>query len=154
VSTVNRPILLATNDPNDVFAFWRYHKQCGVQNPVEIFQDGEDVVRYLANPRPNPPTPALMILSLKMPRMGAMDLLECLKATRQNGFPIALLVPGEAHTVPLAVMAYRFGVARFIFSPIEKSEFCRLMSQFPALTMTSCCEANNRTEPQTAAQQI
>jgi hypothetical protein len=48
-------------------------------------------------------------------------------------------------------MAYRFGVQRFIFKPLEKKEFCTLMSQFSAITMKACCDANTRTEPQTPA---
>jgi FixJ family two-component response regulator len=93
--------------------------------------------------------PALLILSLKMPRMGAMDVLEYLKATRQNTFPIALLIPGEAHTVPLAVTAYRFGVERFLTRPLEKNEFCSLMSQFPAITTKGCCDLTIVTQPLT-----
>jgi FixJ family two-component response regulator len=148
VSTTNRPILLATNDPNDIFAFWRYHKECGVQNPVELFQDGEDVFRYLAHPHPGRLPPALLILSLQMPHVGGMRVLEYFKWTRQNGFPIVLLIPGEAHTVPLAVAAYRFGVERFLTRPIEKNEFCNVISQFPAITQ-ACCDLPILTKPVT-----
>jgi CheY-like chemotaxis protein len=75
-TTTRGPILLATNDSNDVYTFWGYHKQCGVHNRVEIVSDGEDALRYLASTTPNHPLPALVIISLTKPRVGGLKVLE------------------------------------------------------------------------------
>jgi FixJ family two-component response regulator len=139
VSTDLRPILLVTDDSNDVFTFWAYHKQCGIQNPVEVLQDGEDVLKYLAA-RPKSLPPALLVLSLKLPRTGGIQVLEYLKATRQNDFPSALIIDAEDHDVPLAAIAYRFGAEQFLTRPIQRKQFSDLMSKFQALTSTGHCD--------------
>jgi CheY-like chemotaxis protein len=74
-------------------------------NPVEVLPDGEDVLRYLATACPQSSAPALLVLSLKMSRVGGMQVLEHLKKNRQNGFATALLISSQHHDVPLAVMA-------------------------------------------------
>jgi len=123
-----RPILLATNDFSDVYTFWLYHKQCGVHNRVEVLSDGDDVARYLGGSHPNLPPPALLVASLKMPRMGGLQLLEHLKATRQNGFPSVLLIDLQDHDVTLAAAAFRLGAESFLMRPIQKKDFCDIMA--------------------------
>ena len=150
MSTVSRPILLATDDSNDVFAFRRYHKECGIYNPLEVVPDGHDVVRYLATNPLNFPLPALLIVSLKMRRMGGLQVLEHLIATNQNGFPSVLLINSQDHNVTLVAAAYRLQAESFLMRPIEKKEFCNFMSRFHTVTMdgyadvavgvaSSCC---------------
>jgi CheY-like chemotaxis protein len=135
VSTALRPILLATDDSNDVFAFWRYHKQCRIQNRLELASDGEDVVSYLASSRQTHPLPALLVVSLKMARMGGLQVLEHLMASCQRGFSTVLLVGIEDHDATLAATAHRLGVELFLMKPIQKEHFFKLMSQFHAVHM-------------------
>src|SRR5215475_13172519 len=106
-----RPILLATDDSNDVFAFWQYHKQCGIDNQLDVVPDGEEAIRYLERRRrANVPLPALIVLGLKMPCKGGLQVLEHLKETQQSRFPTVLIINPEDHDVPLAVRAYWLGV--------------------------------------------
>jgi FixJ family two-component response regulator len=146
VSTPLGPILLATDDPNDVFTFWRYHKQCRIQNPLEVLNDGKEVVRYLESSRPTCPLPVLLVLSLKMARMGGLEVLNHLMATRQRGFSTVLLIDTRDHDVTLAATAYRLGVEQFLMRPIAKKEFCNLMSQFHEVIMDNCPEADTSAE--------
>src|SRR5262249_38282385 len=111
--------------------------------------DGEAVVRYLESSRQIRPLPALLILSLKMARMGGLQVLEHLVATCRNKFPTVLLIDASDHNVTLAVTAYRLGAESFLLRPIPKKEFCSLMSHFQAVTMDGCAEAHASTEPQT-----
>ena len=133
VGTPLKPILLATDDSNAVFMFWRYHKQCRIQNPLEVVSDGEDVVRYLESNRLNCPLPALLVLGLKMARMGGLPVLKHLKATCQRGFSTVLLIETQDHDLSLVATAYQLGVESFLMTPLEKKEFGNLMSQFHAV---------------------
>ena len=72
MGTLAKPILLATHDSNTVSMFRHYHQQCGILNPLEVFSDGEDVVRYLESDRLNHPLPVLLLLGVKMARMGGI----------------------------------------------------------------------------------
>src|SRR6476646_830729 len=112
-----RPILLATDSANDVFTFWVHHKQCGIQNRVEVLSDGTDVIRYLEGERARFPLPALLVASLKMPRMGGLQLLERLKATGQRDFPIVLLIDEPDHDLKLVALAYQLRAERFLMRP-------------------------------------
>ena len=105
--------MLAEDHSKDVFTFWRYHNQCRIHNPLEVFSDGEDLVAYLANTRA---TPALLLLDLKMPRMGGLQVLEHLKASSHRGFTKVILT--ETHDLNLVANAYRLGVASFLMKPI------------------------------------
>src|SRR6478735_7535140 len=109
-----RPILLATDNANDVFTFWVHHKQCGVHNRVEVLSDGTDVIRYLEGDRTRFPVPALLIASLKMPQMGGLQLLERLKAAKQQGFSTVLLIDEQDHDLKLVASAFRVGADRFL----------------------------------------
>ena len=142
VGTTPRPILIASDDPNDVFTFWAYHKQCGVRNRVEVFSDGEDVLRYLEIARL--PLPALMVLSLNMPRIGGLKVLEKLPPRDQRPFPTVLLIDAKDHDVDLIATAYRFGAEAFLIRPISKKDFFSLMSRFPqTVTLDDCSQPLN-----------
>ena len=137
-----RPILLATDDSNAVFMFWRYHKQCRIENPLEVVSDGEDVVRYLESNRLNFPLPVLLVLGLKMARMGGFQVLKHLRDTCQRGFSTVLMIESQEHDLPMVAAAYKLGVESFLMKPLEKKEFCSLMSQFHAVKMDGCPPAD------------
>jgi FixJ family two-component response regulator len=128
------PILLAEDDSKDVFTFWRYHSQCRIHNPLEVFSDGEDLVAYLAKSRA---TPVLLLLDLKMPRMGGLEVLEHLKTSSQG---ITKVILTETRDLPLVANAYRLGVASFLMKPIEKREFCALMAAVEGVSMDGCVD--------------
>jgi len=143
VGDVLKPILLATDDSNAVFTFWRYHKQYRIQNPLEVVSDGEDVVKYLESSRVNCPLPALLVVGLRMARMGGLQVLEHLSATCQRGFSTVLLVESQKNDLNAIAAAYRLGVHSFLTTPLQKEEFYHLMSHFHAVKMDDC-EAVNR----------
>lgn len=133
--TSPRPILLATDDSNDVFTFWGYHRQCGIHNRVEVVSDGEDALRYLASTKA---LPAVLILSLNMPRSGGLEILQRLSGTYTK-IPKVLLIDEKDHDVRLVASAIKLGVEAFLMRPLAKAEFCSLMSRFrDTLTMDGC----------------
>jgi CheY-like chemotaxis protein len=132
-----RPILLATDDSNDVFAFWGYHRQCGIQNRVEVVSDGEDALRYLVSAKA---LPVVLIVSLKIPRIGGLKVLDQLAlAGTCTRLPKVLLIDEKDHDAPLIAAAIKFGVEAFLMRPLLKSEFCSLMSRFrDSVKMDGC----------------
>ena len=130
--------MLVDNDSKDVFAFWRYHNQCRIHNPVEAFSDGEDLFAYLASSPATRPLPVVLLLDLKIPRMGGLQILERLKASKHHSFPKVLLT--ETHDVPLVANAYRLGAASFLMKPIEQREFCALMATVEGVSMEGCVD--------------
>ena len=92
----------------------------------------------MENNRLNYPRPVLLLLDLKMPRMGGLQVLEYLRATCQRGFSTILLIHTQDHDLNLVAEAYRLGADAFLMKPFEKKEFCSLMSQFQAVEMDCC----------------
>jgi PleD family two-component response regulator len=133
-----KPILLATDDSNAVIMFWRYHKQCRIENPLEVVSDGEDVVRYMESNRLNLPLPVLLVLGLEMPRMGGFQVLKHFGDTCRRGFSTVLMIESHQHDLPLVAAAYELGVESFLMKPLEKKEFCSLMSRFHGVKMDGC----------------
>ena len=132
-----RPILLATDDPNDVFTFWVHHKQCGVQNRVEVLSDGTDVIRYLKGDSVRCPVPALLVASLNMPKMGGLQLLERLLSEGHRDFASVLLIDAHCRDLKL-VEPTEVGAASFLVRPMAKKDFCNIMSAHQTITMDGC----------------
>jgi len=120
--------------------FWRFHKECQVQNPLEVLSDAEDVVRYLEGSRLKQSLPALLLLDLRIPRMGGLQLLEYLRATGQREFRTVLLIQPNDHDLNLVAAAYRLGVDAFLMKPLERKEFCSVISQVHGVAMDCCAE--------------
>jgi hypothetical protein len=137
-ATTPGPILLATHDSNDVFAFWTHHKQCGVHNRVELLADGEDVLRYLESTRLNYPVPALLVLGLRLPRVGGVQVLERMDPLHRQQFPIVLLIDTRDHDLELILPAYRLHVRAFLMRPIVHKDFCGLMTRLRNAVTMDC----------------
>jgi len=63
-------ILLAEDDPNDVFFMQRALAKAGINVPLQVVKDGQEALDYLAgagkyNDRVEFPLPSLVLLDLK-----------------------------------------------------------------------------------------
>jgi CheY-like chemotaxis protein len=79
------PVLVAEDDPNDVFLLRRAFQKAGVFNAVVVAHNGQEAIDYLRGDGPyhnraNHPFPALMLLDLKMPLVDGFDVLAWLKS--------------------------------------------------------------------------
>ena len=131
-----KPILLAEDDSNDVFIFWRYHKLCGVHNPLEVFSDGEDIISYFKSSRATCPLPALVFLDLKMPRMGGLEVLEFLSKSGYEQFSTVVLT-GNGDS-DLRAKVQQLGATSCLAKPVEKRQFCELMAGSESIQMEGC----------------
>jgi len=79
------PVLVAEDDPNDVFLLRRAFQKAGVSNPLVVVRNGQEAIDYLTTTVPatglnNNSGPALFFLDLKMPLMDGFDVLSWLHA--------------------------------------------------------------------------
>jgi len=76
------PVLVAEDDPNDVFLLRRAFQKAGLSNPLVVFRNGQEAIDYLskANNANNGAcsNAALFFLDLKMPLMDGFDVLNWL----------------------------------------------------------------------------
>jgi CheY-like chemotaxis protein len=78
------PVLVAEDDPNDVFLLRRAFQKAGVFNAVVVAHNGQEAIDYLSGGgafqnRSDHPFPALMLLDLKMPLVDGFDVLAWLR---------------------------------------------------------------------------
>jgi CheY-like chemotaxis protein len=120
-------ILIAEDDENDVQLLKNLLKACHITNPLQVLYDGEDVIAYLKGEgvyadRQKYPMPFLILLDVKMPKKGGIDVLRCLK-TMEPPPNITVLVLTAFNDLQQMNLAYLMGARSFITKPLNKEEF-------------------------------
>ena len=93
----SRPVLIAEDDPNDVFLLRRAFQKVGIAHPLVVLRNGQEVMDYFSrdgNCRVERKTgfPALMFLDLKMPMIDGFDVLSWFQShPLQAKLPIVVL---------------------------------------------------------------
>jgi two-component system response regulator len=122
-------ILLVEDDPQDVELTLRAFRSENVQSRIEVVRDGEEALDYLfcrgeykARPSDQPPT--LVLLDLKLPKVGGLQVLRELKASAEcRSIPVIVLTSsGEQRDI---AESYRLGVNSYIQKPVDIGEFRR-----------------------------
>ena len=114
-------ILLAEDSDEDIFIFNRAVKLARVTNPIRVVHDGEDVVDYLAGTgrysnRADSPLPFLVLLDLKLPRMGGLDTLKWIREQPQLGGVSVVMLTCSAQERDV-VRAYQLGARSYLVKP-------------------------------------
>jgi len=76
-------ILLVEDDPNDIILIKRAFEKARITNPLQVVEDGEEAISYLAGKGPygdreKYSLPMLILLDLKLPRKSGHEVLEWL----------------------------------------------------------------------------
>jgi CheY-like chemotaxis protein len=119
-------VLLADDDQDDVFIIPRAFEQAGIAERLVAVADGEEVLKYLKGEPPFAnrlefPFPHILVLDLKMPRMGGLDVLAWLQG-RPEGKILPVIVLTESVYAPDIRDAYRLGAKTFINKPVDLRE--------------------------------
>lgn len=78
---MNSTILLVEDSADDVFFMKRAFRLAGVQHSLQVVEDGEKAIEYLAGTGPFAnrvefPLPSLVLLDLRLPRIPGFDVLQ------------------------------------------------------------------------------
>jgi CheY-like chemotaxis protein len=116
-------ILLAEDDPNDVFLVERALREAGITHRLAVVHNGQEVLKYLTGERQGllgqpGPLPTLLLLDLDMPLMNGFEVLSWLR--RQPKFDRLPIVVFTGSTLsPDVSRAYRLGANSFVTKPAE-----------------------------------
>lgn len=112
------------------FFMTRLLGRCRIINPLQAVSNGQEAIDYLKGvgryaDRQTHPLPILMLLDLKMPVLGGLDVLRWLQTQTKPAFPIVVLTSME----DLKTMAegYRLGAHTFFVKPIREEDFLPLV---------------------------
>jgi two-component system response regulator len=120
-------ILLVEDDPQDAELTLRALRNENFKAGVQVVRDGEEALDYLFrrgdySNRPSYASPKLVLLDLKLPRIGGLQVIEQVKSSEETrSIPVVVLSSsGEQRDI---LESYRLGVNSYIQKPVDIREF-------------------------------
>lgn len=129
-SITNLPILLVDDDPNDILIAKRAFAKAQIQNKIYVTRDGEEAIRFLQKKESYKaaPTPSIVLLDLKMPKVDGFEVLETIKSDEQlKSIPIIVLTTSERDQD--IERAYNLGCNSFIVKPVSFHDFVDIVNE-------------------------
>lgn len=129
--TDNYTILLVEDDLNDVLFLKRALGKNAINNPVTVLPDGEEAIAYLSGvgkyaDRMTHPFPKVIMLDLKMPRRGGLEVLEWLKEHPQfRVIPTIVLTSSKINED--VAKAYGLGANSYMVKPSNFDDLQKMM---------------------------
>jgi CheY-like chemotaxis protein len=124
-------ILLAEDEPNDVLLIQRAFQKAQLLNPIHVVSDGQEAIHYLRGDshyadRGRFPLPTLVLLDLKMPRLGGFDVIAWVR--QQPGLKrLPLVVLTSSKDGPDINRAYELGANTYLVKPVEFDGLVEMM---------------------------
>lgn len=131
MSGPSKRVLIAEDDPSDVFLLQRAFTSAGIPANLHFVRDGQEAIDYLGGEskfadRGAYPLPDLMLLDLKMPRLNGFDVLEWLR--KQPGLRRLLVTiltsSDQARDID---RAYDLGANSYLLKPHGSQELSELV---------------------------
>jgi DNA-binding response OmpR family regulator len=126
MSGERRTILLVEDERNDVFFLEYAFQAAGITNPMQVVEDGQQAIDYLAGigkfaNRTLHPMPCLVLLDLKLPIKMGLDVLRWIRQqpALQTLLVIVLSSSRSAYDVD---EAYRLGARSYLVKPLSMNE--------------------------------
>ena len=125
-------ILIVEDDPNDVELTMTALADYNLANEVVITRDGQQALDYLycrgefsARVTGNP---AVMLLDLKLPRIGGLEVLQQVKSD-ENLKTIPVVVLTSSNEEKDMMRSYRLGVNAYVVKPVDFHEFVNAVKE-------------------------
>ena len=125
-------ILLVEDSDADAELITRALRKSNLVNRVVRLRDGVEAIEFVfregAYVQRRGGQPRLILLDLKMPRMGGIDVLKRLKAAeRTRVIPVVVLTSSAEEQDVL--ISYQLGVNSYLVKPVEFSAFTNVITQ-------------------------
>lgn len=117
----SQTILLAEDNEDDVFIFQRALAAAKIPNPLQIVNDGESTLAYLAGTggyadRIRFPVPMLVMLDLKMPRVNGLEIFKWIREQRHLDGVSVVGLNSSAEERDIT-RAYQLGARSYLVKP-------------------------------------
>ena len=125
-------ILLAEDDPNDVELTLEAMAEHNLANRVTVVHDGVEALEYLRregafSERTNG-NPAVLLLDIKMPRMGGLEVLREIRGDPAlKTLPVVILTSSREERD--IVTSYDLGVNAYVVKPVAFNDFISAVRQ-------------------------
>src|ERR1700677_574128 len=125
-------ILIVEDDPNDVELTLTALADYNLANEVVVARDGQQALDYLYcraefSERP-PGNPAVMLLDLKLPKVGGLEVLQKVKSEdRLKLIPVVVLT--SSHEEKDMMRSYSLGVNAYVVKPVDFHQFVNAVKE-------------------------
>lgn len=122
-------ILLVEDNPADVELTLRALKTHNLANRIRVVNDGAEALDFLypADGVPGP-TPRLIVLDLKLPKVSGLEVLQKLKTDgRMKLIPVVVLTSSQEERD--LVDCYRYGVNGYVVKPLNFGDFAKAVAE-------------------------
>jgi hypothetical protein len=127
-TSFTRPVLLVEDNPIDVDLTKRAFARRKLTNPIEVARDGEEALAYIPRWKAGEPTPLLILLDLKLPRVSGLEVLAQWKAQAvSRAIPVVVLTSSAEDKDIQA--AYALGANSYIVKPVDFAKFLDVAAQ-------------------------
>lgn len=133
-------ILLAEDNPADVFLIRTALEEHGVDVPLEVVADGKEVLQVLQEQQLQTVSQLkLIILDLNLPRHDGIEILQRLRQTEGlAGIPVVVLTSSDSPRD--RIVASQLGASRYLRKPSNLEQFLSLGAVFKELVGRSAGE--------------
>ncbi len=132
MNTETRNILLVEDDPRDVELTLNALEEYHLANKVSVVDNGAEALDYLYR-RGKFKTraagnPIVVLLDLKMPKVGGLEVLRIIKADEYLKI-IPVVVLSSSRETPDLIECYKHGVNAYVVKPMDFAEFMKTVKQ-------------------------
>ena len=131
MTTLGR-ILIVEDDPNDVELTLTALADYNLANEVVVTRDGQQALDFLycrgEFSTRVPGNPAVMLLDLKLPRIGGLEVLQQVKSD-ENLKTIPVVVLTSSNEEKDMMRSYRLGVNAYVVKPVDFHEFVNAVKE-------------------------
>jgi RNA polymerase sigma factor (sigma-70 family) len=124
-------ILMVEDEPDQVLFTQRALEKANLVNPLRIVSNGQQAIAYLAGKEPyadrkTNPLPSLILLDLKLPRIGGLDVLAWIRAQpKLKNIPVVVLT--SSINPKDRERADQLGVSSYLCKPVDSEGLLEMM---------------------------
>ena len=127
-----KPILFAEDNPKDAELTLEALTENKLANRVTLVRDGVEALEYLrcegAYKNRAPGNPAVVVLDIKMPRMGGIEVLRIIRSDPAlKIIPVVMLTSSREEQD--LVQSYELGSNAYVVKPVKFTEFVEAVKQ-------------------------
>lgn len=126
-----KTILVAEDNPDDVWIMQRAVKAAEIASPVQVVQDGREAVAYLSGQgkyadREQFPIPCLVLLDLKMPYLSGLEVLRWIRTESRTPRLLVVFMTSSSDRRDIDE-AYRLGANAYLVKPSEIAKLTEML---------------------------
>jgi two-component system, response regulator len=125
--THNHVILLVEDNPDDAELTRLAFRKSNLANRLEIVRDGAEALEYIFatgafTGRPPEDEPCLVLLDLKLPKVGGLEVLRQMRANPKTSLTPVVILTSSVEEQDM-IQGYNLGCNSFIQKPVDFDQF-------------------------------